>query len=138
MILFEGKLLGNDMQTAVLEQLWESCIATVYDRKTIAEHVIAACGKVAEKIRNGTYQQVLEPLMEQGLFSSEQLEEAIAFFDKENLQLKYQNQENIHIQLLIERKNVIFSARYRAGERSRIFRIREVLFRFLLRLQVDK
>ena len=104
MILFEGKLLGNDMQTAVLEQLWESCVATVSDRKPIAEHVITACGKVAEKIRNGTYQQVLEPLMEQGVFSSEQLEEAIAFFDKENLRLKYQTELGVVLDA-IEKEN---------------------------------
>lgn len=92
MILFEGKILTDDKQDMVLVQLWDSCVKTLSKRKWIAEQVMEACGKVAQKIRRGDYQQVLEPLLESGVFTRTQLEEAITFFDKENLQLKYQTE----------------------------------------------
>ena len=104
MILFEGKLLSNDMQDLVLEQLWDSCVAAVSNRESIEERVIEACGKVAEKIRKGVYRQVLEPLLETGVFTNAQLEEAIAFFDKTNLQLKYQTELGV-LQDALEKEN---------------------------------
>ena len=95
MILFEGKLLTDDKQDAVLEQLWNTCIATLSNRKWIAEQVVEACGRVAQKIRRGEYQQILEPLLASGVFTSAQLEEAVSFFDREILRLKYQTELGI-------------------------------------------
>lgn len=89
MILFEGNLLPDEELDNVLKKLWDSCVAAVSEREHIAERVICACGNVAEKIRAGVYDNILSSLLENGAFTKGQLDEAIAFFDKENLRLKY-------------------------------------------------
>lgn len=89
MILFEGKILPDEQLDNVLEKLWDSCVEAVSNRTDIAEVVINACGRVAEKIKAGAYDSILLPLLENGMFTRAQLDEAIAFFDKENLLLKY-------------------------------------------------
>lgn len=89
MILFEGKILPDEEFDNVLEKLWNSCIEAVSNRTDVAEVVINACGRVAQKIKAGAYDSILLPLLENGMFTRAQLDEAIAFFDKENLLLKY-------------------------------------------------
>ena len=89
MILFEGKLLQDEALDEVLDKLWESCLQAITHREDIAEKVMEACGRVAQKIRNGAYDEILQPLLNKGTFSRKQLEEVIGFFDRENLQLKY-------------------------------------------------
>ena len=89
MILFEGKILPDEQLDDVLEKLWDSCLMAVTNRKDIAKLVINACGRVSEKIKAGAYDTILWVLLEKGAFTRTQLEEAITFFDKENLQLKY-------------------------------------------------
>lgn len=89
MILFEGKNLPDEELDNVLEGLWDACLEAVSNRADIAELVINACGRVAEKIKAGAYDSILLPLLESGMFTRTQMEEAIAFFDKENLLLKY-------------------------------------------------
>ena len=89
MILFEGKILTDEQLDFVLEKLWDSCVDAVSNRTDIAKLVIDACGRVSEKIKAGAYDPILWVLLEKGTFTRTQLEEAISFFDKENLQLKY-------------------------------------------------
>jgi len=89
MILYNGKILSDEELDSVLEQLWNSCVEAVLNRTDIAGLVIDACGRVAEKIRGGTYDSILLPLLESGIFTRTQLDEAIAFFDRENLLQKY-------------------------------------------------
>ena len=89
MILFNGKILPDEELDNVLEQLWDACLEAVSNRTEIAELVIDACGRVAEKIRGGAYDSILLPLLESGMFTRGQMDEAIAFFDRENLLLKY-------------------------------------------------
>ncbi len=90
MILFEGKLLPDTEQDAVLERLWDSCVETIEKREPIAELVIAACGRISENIRAGVYDEIIQPLLQKELFNKLQMEEAIAHFDKDNLVLKYE------------------------------------------------
>lgn len=89
MILFEGKLLSDDELDNVLDKLWDSCVNAIANREDIAERVINACECVADKIKNGEYDAVLNQLLEKGLFTKEQLEEVSSLFDRKNLQLKY-------------------------------------------------
>ena len=110
MILFEGKLYSDEKQDEILEKLWSSCIVAISNREDISETVISACGRVAEKIRGGVYQQVLEPLLEAGAFTKAQLEDAIAFFDRDNLQLKYQTELGVlrdEEAILVGKKKII-------------------------------
>lgn len=92
MILFEGKILPDEELDNVLEKLWDSCVEAVSNRADIAKLVIDACGRVAEKIKSGVYDNILSALLESGAFTRGQLDEAIAFFDRENLLLKYETE----------------------------------------------
>ena len=89
MILFEGRVLQDEELDDVLDRLWESCLQTITNREDISTQVMEACGRLAQKIRAGIYDEVLQPLLKKGIFSRRQLEEAVGFFDRENLQLKY-------------------------------------------------
>lgn len=89
MILFEGRLLPNEDMDTVMEQLWDACVRGIMNREDVAERVIHAAGRVAEKIKIGTYDAILQPLLQQGTFTEAQLDEVIQFFDEDNLQLKY-------------------------------------------------
>ncbi len=89
MILFEGKQLPEEKLDMVLEALWESCVSTIESRECIAKKVIDACGRISEKIQAGTYDEMIQPLLQKGTFSKQQLEEAVSFFDRNQLQLKY-------------------------------------------------
>ena len=95
MILFEGKLFPDEKMDEIIEKLWDSCVQTVTMREDIAVRVIDACGRVSEKIKAGAYDQVLLPLLEKGTFTRAQMEEAIAFFDRDNLLLKYNTELGI-------------------------------------------
>ena len=90
MILFEGNLLQDEELNDVLDKLWDSCLKTIANREDISERVIAACERVAEKIRNGVYQDILQELLKKGSFTNEQLQEVMTLFDRQNLQLKYE------------------------------------------------
>lgn len=89
MILFEGRLLPDEELDIVLDKLWDSCLQAITCREDIAGRVMDACGRVALKIKQGTYDTILNSLLAKGAFTSQQLEEVIAFFDRDNLQLKY-------------------------------------------------
>ncbi len=92
MILFEGNIFPDEELDKVLEKLWDFCIATIETRTDISEQVINACDKVAEKITAGVYDEIIIPMLEKGTFSRGQLEEAVNFFRKENLRIKYQTE----------------------------------------------
>lgn len=89
MILFEGQLLADEELDNVLEKLWDSCVQAITEREDIAGRVMDACGGVAQKIKQGDYDSILNPLLMKGTFTRQQLEEVINFFDRENLQYKY-------------------------------------------------
>lgn len=92
MILFDGKLLSDEALNPIMDQLETYCIEGISKRRDIAETVIEACGSLAERIQTGKYKTILEPLLNRGVFTRQQFEEAIAFFDEENLRYKYQTE----------------------------------------------
>ncbi len=92
MILYNGKLLEDEQLDNVLETLWDSCVEAVSNRTEIAELVIKACGRVSEKIKAGEYDNILWVLLEQGVVTRAQLDDAIAFFDESNIRLKYETE----------------------------------------------
>ncbi len=89
MILFEGKLLPDEKLDEVLEGLWDLCVSTIENRIDIARAVMNACGRISRKIKAGDYDSVIQPLVQKGTFNGQQLQEAISYFDRDNLQRKY-------------------------------------------------
>ncbi|MBQ2803531.1 MAG: acyl-CoA reductase [Lachnospiraceae bacterium] len=106
MILFKGCLFPDEKMDDILAQLWDFCIHSIENRADISEKVIAACGQIADKIRSGAYDDILEPLLRKGTFSMQQMEEAIAYFDKENLTIKYQTQLGVLKQYCSEERRL--------------------------------
>lgn len=104
MILFEGALLPDDKLDDVLDRLWDSCVTTIEMRVDIADKVIGACGKIAERVKAGEYDTVLRPLLEKEIFSKTQMEEVLHLFDEENLRLKY-DVELGQMKLAVEMQN---------------------------------
>ncbi len=98
MILFEGNILSDEELDNVLDQLWDCCLNTIEYRVEIADKVIGACGRIAEKIKAGAYDSILEPLLKKGTFTQKQMEEALSFFQEDTLRLKY----NIELGVLKE------------------------------------
>ena len=89
MILFEGKLYEDSEADNIFEKLWDSCIRTIESRSDISGLVIDACNRLAENIKGGKYDEIILPMLERGIFTKEQLKDAVAFFEKSNLQKKY-------------------------------------------------
>lgn len=92
MILFNGKLLSEEKLNTVLEGMPDFCIQTIEKGKIRASEVLDACAALAEKIQEGVYDAVLKPLLAQGVFTERQLAEAVVFFQRENLEYKYQTE----------------------------------------------
>jgi len=97
MILFDGKLLPDEQQEKIVEGLQEYCIRAVSGEHIRAEEVIEACGILSDRIKEGQYDQVIRPLLASGSFTGGQLEEAVAFFDRENMKYKYETELGIFI-----------------------------------------
>ncbi len=92
MILFNGKIFPDEELDSILDKLWNHCVFSVMNRETVAEMavmVMNACGVLGERIRTGVYDELLQPLLQKGLFTQAQLEDALEFFDNENLFAKY-------------------------------------------------
>lgn len=98
MILFDGKMMPDEALDEVLDGLQEHCIRTIEGHRITAAEVIEACGILAERIENGFYDHVLEPLLRKGVFTEAQLQEAILFFDRENLQYRYETELGVRME----------------------------------------
>lgn len=90
MILFEGNILPDEELDNVLDKLWDSCVTAIEQHTDIAEKVINACSHIAEKVKSGDYDTILQPLLAKGTFTTQQMEEAVRFFEEDNLRLKYE------------------------------------------------
>lgn len=89
MILFEGKLLSDDQLDDVLDKLWDSCLNAVSRRRDMTKQIIDACERISGELKKGTYDAILNVLMQQGIFTKAQMDEVLTLFDRESLELKY-------------------------------------------------
>lgn len=92
MILFNEQLLPDAQIDSVIKSLPDFCIQTITEQKINASDIIRACGILSKQIQQGAYSRFLNPLIEQGIFTKHQLEEAVQFFHRENLEYKYQTE----------------------------------------------
>lgn len=113
MILFEGRLLPDEELDKVLDCLWDSCVSTIERRTDISERVMDACERISKKIKEGDYDTVIQSLLQKGTFNRQQLQEAISYFDRDNLQKKYDVelgvlQKEIHAGKRLEPLGILF------------------------------
>ncbi len=92
MILFNGRILPDKELDGVMEELQDFCIRAVEEQKISAPKVMEACAILSKRIQNGVYDEILRPLLTKGVFTEHQLEEAVAFFSRENLEYKYRTE----------------------------------------------
>lgn len=110
MILFNGKVFVDDELPTVLDGLWDQCIEAIAKRKTVdemAKLVMDACATLAERIRAGNYDEILLPLLKRGIFSRAQLEEAVAFFQRENMAVKYETELGVLLRNLKNTSKIV-------------------------------
>lgn len=89
MILFEGKLLDDDQLDVVLEQLWDSCLNAIENRRNFKNEILDTCERISSRLKGGAYDAILNILMTQGIFTKAQMDEVLTLFDRESLELKY-------------------------------------------------
>lgn len=89
MILFEGQLLEDECLDDVLERLWDSCLCAISKRRNFTKEIIDACERISLRLKSGTYDAVLNMLIQQGVFTKAQLDEVLTLFDRDSLELKY-------------------------------------------------
>jgi len=89
MILFEGTLLPDEKLDEVLEKLWDSCVSAIEKRTDMVKHVMDACDRILQRIKAGNYDEIIQSLLQKGVVNQQQLKEMISYFDRENLQIKY-------------------------------------------------
>lgn len=89
MILFEGKLLSDDHLDEVLDSLWDSCLQAIANRRDFTKEIIDACERISGRLKSGTYDAILHMLIQKGVFTKAQMDEVLALFDRESLELKY-------------------------------------------------
>lgn len=97
MILFNGQLYSDTELSHVLSELEACCLDTIEHRTSILTDVIDACDTLAERITSGCYDDIILPLLSQGIFSRQQLDEAAAFFRREHLEFKYQTELGVFV-----------------------------------------
>ena len=95
MILFNGQLYSDTELEYVLAKLEACCLDTIEQRSSMVSDVIDACDALAEKIDVGCYDDIILPLLAEGTFSRQQLEDAVSFFRREHLEFKYQTELGI-------------------------------------------
>ncbi len=106
MILFEGKLYEDSELDNIFDKLCDSCLKTIESRRDIASIVIETCDRLAENIKGGKYDEIILPMLERGIFTKGQLREAVAFFEKSNLQKKYDTELGVIKSAESEKKHV--------------------------------
>ena len=92
MILFDGELLPDGELDPVVEKLPDYCIRTIAKGEISAAEVIDSCGILSDRIREGTYDKLLRSVCERGRAGRRQIEEAVSFFDRKNLEYKYKTE----------------------------------------------
>lgn len=86
MILYQGKILGNEKQVELLKSLKNECYTTLNDDikiKTI--DVINACDKLAQKVKTGAYDSLIVPLLAEFDIPYDYFVQSIPMFEKESL-----------------------------------------------------
>ncbi len=90
MILFDGKIFSDDRLDFILNQLPEHCIHTLENQISLYQKVIHACSILSEQIQKGLFDSIIQPLLDRGMFTKHQLQQAVSFFQREHIETKYQ------------------------------------------------
>lgn len=88
MILAHGTLYPDSELPRFLDNLTAECAETIAVQSIDAECVIAACDTLAQRVRRGDYDTVLQPFLQEAGVSEGRYAEALALFQRESLEYK--------------------------------------------------
>ncbi len=89
MILYQGEILDNHKQMKKLETLRGDCYETLGSSKPLeTEDVILACDKLAQKVKQGAFDDIIIPLLEAFDIPYDYFLQHIPMFEKEALYKK--------------------------------------------------
>ncbi|MGD9909814.1 MAG: acyl-CoA reductase [Candidatus Izemoplasmatales bacterium] len=110
MILYQGVIYGNIEQNLLIDSLYDDCKKTLSTTKKLTPlKVIYACDKLAKKVRNKEFDQIILPLLEDLDITYPQFEQYIAMFEIEALirkvevELGKQYMEDVHLEDSLQR-----------------------------------
>ena len=92
MLLFNGELLPDDRLHSVLDHLADFCCQAVEAGRPDAGRIIHACSRLSDSIKEGRYDHIIAPLLSKGSFTKTQLDEAVVYFQREHMELKYRTE----------------------------------------------
>ena len=88
MILAHGNLYPDSELPRFLDTLAAECAGTIAAQSIDAQCVIAACDTLARRVRQGDYDAVLQPFLQETGVSKGRFAEALALFQRESLEYK--------------------------------------------------
>ena len=89
MILYQGKILQNSRQEALIESLKDDVAIPLLHKEALsAAAVINACDKLAQRVLSGDFDNIVKPFLRLFNISNEQFEELVRLFTKESLSYK--------------------------------------------------
>lgn len=89
MLLIHGKIIETNFENKYLDGLYEDCIHTLNKPNSITtEKVIQACDMLYQKVVQGAYEDIIEPVLEMSDISRERFESMARLFSREELEYK--------------------------------------------------
>lgn len=89
MILYQGEILENSHQEELIQSMGNVLYKPIEDGKMLStETVIAACDKLANKITNGDFDDIVKPFLSIFGISQTQFKDMVKLFTKEGLEYK--------------------------------------------------
>lgn len=86
MILYHGEILENEKQLEIIKGIRKECYDTLNNQEKIkAIDVIMACDTLAQKVKTGTYNDLILPLLEEFDIPYDYFVQSIPLFEKESL-----------------------------------------------------
>ncbi len=89
MILYKGKIFKNSYQLELIESLKNELDKAAANGITLdVETVICACDKLAQRVKNGDFDDIVKPFLRQFNISDTQFTEMLKLFTREGLEYK--------------------------------------------------
>jgi hypothetical protein len=89
MILIHGKILDDSYQSTILESLKDDCVKTLNKEQELTPNiVINACDKLAKRVKNGEFDDIVLPLLNSLDIPYERFTSYVHMFEKEALTYK--------------------------------------------------
>jgi len=87
-ILYRGKLIDSHVESRWLDSLYDDCVVTLSTSSITKEQVISACDRLYQRVMEGVYDDLVQPLLQAANISYERFEQMAKLFSREELEYK--------------------------------------------------